>query len=108
MLTSAVDQSSRPKRKNGSKLPLHPSKLRVERYCWMDEDVRSPSIPMGTLSDLPSWRSRPIWMPTSEFLLGRHTNHVEADDRNEIFGPVLSIVAAETMDEAIEIINANK
>ena len=47
-------------------------------------------------------------MPTSEFLLGRHTNHVEADDRNEIFGPVLSIVAAETMDEAIEIINANK
>jgi len=33
---------------------------------------------------------------------------LEADDRNEIFGPVLSIVAAETMDEAIEIINANK
>jgi acyl-CoA reductase-like NAD-dependent aldehyde dehydrogenase len=32
----------------------------------------------------------------------------EADCRNEIFGPVLSIVAAETMDEAIEIINANK
>jgi acyl-CoA reductase-like NAD-dependent aldehyde dehydrogenase len=32
----------------------------------------------------------------------------KADDRNEIFGPVLSIVAAETMDEAIEIINANK
>jgi acyl-CoA reductase-like NAD-dependent aldehyde dehydrogenase len=33
---------------------------------------------------------------------------METDDRNEIFGPVLSIVAAETMDEAIEIINANK
>lgn len=33
---------------------------------------------------------------------------VKANDRNEIFGPVLSIVAAETMDEAIEIINANK
>jgi acyl-CoA reductase-like NAD-dependent aldehyde dehydrogenase len=32
----------------------------------------------------------------------------KANDRNEIFGPVLSIVAAETMDEAIEIINANK
>jgi acyl-CoA reductase-like NAD-dependent aldehyde dehydrogenase len=32
----------------------------------------------------------------------------KADERNEIFGPVLSIVAAETMDEAIEIINANK
>lgn len=31
-----------------------------------------------------------------------------ADVRNEIFGPVLSIVSAETMDEAIEIINANK
>ena len=28
--------------------------------------------------------------------------------RNEIFGPVLSVVAAETLDEAIEIINLNK
>lgn len=28
--------------------------------------------------------------------------------KNEIFGPVLSIVSAETLDEAIEIINANK
>ncbi len=28
--------------------------------------------------------------------------------RNEIFGPVLNIVMAETLDEAIEIINANR
>jgi malonate-semialdehyde dehydrogenase (acetylating)/methylmalonate-semialdehyde dehydrogenase len=42
-------------------------------------------------------------MPTSESDDGNRT-----DIRNEIFGPVLSIVSAETMDEAIEIINANK
>jgi acyl-CoA reductase-like NAD-dependent aldehyde dehydrogenase len=28
--------------------------------------------------------------------------------RNEIFGPVLSVICAETLDEAIDIINANK
>jgi acyl-CoA reductase-like NAD-dependent aldehyde dehydrogenase len=28
--------------------------------------------------------------------------------RNEIFGPVLTIVSADTLDDAIEIINANR
>jgi hypothetical protein len=69
----------------------------------MDEDVPLPNTLKETLSDPPSWRSRPIWMLTSKFY-----PRVELTDRNEIFGPVLSIVSAETMDEAIEIINANK
>ena len=29
-------------------------------------------------------------------------------DRNEIFGPVLTVVHADTLDDAIEIINKNK
>lgn len=29
-------------------------------------------------------------------------------DRNEIFGPVLTVVHADTLDDAIEIINRNK
>lgn len=29
-------------------------------------------------------------------------------DRNEIFGPVLTLISADTLDDAIEIINANK
>ena len=47
-------------------------------------------------------------MAAYKYVLRFECSKIPTRFRNEIFGPVLSIVIAETLDEAIEIVNANR